>query len=65
MTWGPWRIQAALPVAQGAEPIADPFRATTGLVAMLQLRAEHLRGETPKAFASPRVARAMSVLRAH
>lgn len=58
-------IQAALPVAQGAEPIADPFRATAGLVGLLRLRAQHLRGGTPKAFAGPRVARAMSLLRAH
>jgi hypothetical protein len=58
-------IQAALPVAKGAEPIADPFRSTAGPVAMLRLRAQHLRGDTPMAFASPRVARALSVLRAH
>lgn len=58
-------IQAALPVDRDGEPIADPFQATAGLVAMLRLRAQHLRGDSPKAFASPRVARAMSVLRAH
>jgi hypothetical protein len=57
-------IQAALPV-HGGPPIADPFRPTSGLVAMLRLRAQHLRGEVPRAFASPRVARAMSALRAH
>lgn len=55
-------IQAALPV-DGGPPIADPFRPTAGLVEMLRLRAEHLRGEQPSVFASPRVARAMSAIR--
>jgi hypothetical protein len=57
-------IQAALPV-DGGPAIADPFRSTSGLVAMLRLRTEHLRGGVPKAFASPRVARAMRALRVH
>src|SRR3954468_1374833 len=34
-------VQAALPVA-GGEPIADPFRPTTGLVALLRERAHQI-----------------------
>jgi hypothetical protein len=55
-------IQAALPV-DGGPVIADPFRSTTGLVEILRLRADHLRGDQPKVFASPRVGRAVSALR--
>jgi hypothetical protein len=38
------RLLAALPIGSG-RPIADPFEPTTAIVALLQLRAEQLRGE--------------------
>lgn len=37
-------LRAAVPVA-GGRTIADPFRATAEVVALLQVRAERLRGE--------------------
>ncbi len=38
---------AAMSIDDGAT-IADPFRATAPVVAMLRLRAEQVRGETPR-----------------
>ena len=41
-------IVAAMSIDDGAT-IADPFRATAAIVAMLRLRAEQVRGEKPRA----------------
>lgn len=45
-------LVAAMSVDDGAT-IADPFRATAPIVAMLRLRAEQLRGTTPRAQRRP------------
>lgn len=47
-------IVAALPLA-GGRPIADPFRCTSALVQMLELRADQL-GAGSRAVGSPRLA---------
>jgi hypothetical protein len=41
-------LVAAMSIDDGAT-IADPFRATAAVVAMLRLRSEQIRGETPRA----------------
>src|ERR671927_1062914 len=41
------RIVAALPLGSG-RPIADPFRPTAELVALLELRAKQLREDRPR-----------------
>lgn len=56
------QIQAALPV-QGGPAIADPFRPTVALVAMLRLRAQQLVGDGPEPARASVSARAMSALR--
>jgi hypothetical protein len=41
-------LVAAMSIDDGAT-IADPFRATAAIVAMLRLRSQQIRGETPRA----------------
>jgi hypothetical protein len=45
------RLQAALPL-DGGEPIADPFRRTAGLVALLRVHATQLLGRNAAAVTS-------------